>query len=55
MAPHGGSFERYDIDDPLLHRLIDIVYFANLLINQLGIGYSGHSISKETMKIFLGP
>lgn len=45
--------ERYDIDDPLLHELIDIVYFANLLINQLGIGYSGHSISKKPSEKFL--
>ena len=45
--------ERHDIDDPSIHKLVDIVYFANLLINKLKIGYSGHSITKQPSESFL--
>ena len=39
--------ERKEIEDPYLHQLVDVVYLANLLINKLGIGYSGHSVAKD--------
>jgi hypothetical protein len=32
---------------------VDIVYLANLLINKLGIGYSGHSVTKSPSEKFL--
>ena len=45
--------ERKEIEDPYLHQLVDVVYLANLLINKLGIGYSGHSVSKNPSEKFL--
>lgn len=45
--------ERKEIEDPYLHQLVDIVYLANLLINKLGIGYSGHSVAKNPSEKFL--
>ena len=45
--------ERKEIEDPYLHQLVDVVYLANLLINKLGIGYSGHSIAKNPSEKFL--
>lgn len=45
--------ERSDVEDPSIHKIIDIVYFANLLINKLKIGYSGHSITKHPSERFL--
>ena len=45
--------ERKEIEDPYLHQLVDIVYLANLLINKLGIGYSGHSVTKSPSEKFL--
>jgi HD-like signal output (HDOD) protein len=44
---------RSDIESSELNQLIDIVYFSNLIINKLGIGYSGHSISKSPSEKFL--
>lgn len=45
--------ERKEIEDPYLHQLVDVVYLANLLINKLGIGYSGHSVAKNPSEKFL--
>ena len=45
--------ERKEIEDPYLHQLVDIVYLANLLINKLGIGFSGHSVAKNPSEKFL--
>jgi len=45
--------DRDDIESPDLHKLIDIVYFANVIINKLKIGYSGHMIAKELSDKFL--
>lgn len=45
--------ERKEIEDPYLHQLLDVVYLANLLINKLGIGYSGHSVTKSPSEKFL--
>ena len=45
--------ERGEIESPDLHKLIDIVYFANILINKLKIGYSGHMIAKTPSEKFL--
>jgi len=45
--------DRSDIDSPVLNKLIDIVYLANLIINKLKIGYSGHSITKDPSDKFL--
>ena len=44
---------REGIESPELHQLIDIVYFANLIINKLQIGYSGHLITKAPSEKFL--
>lgn len=45
--------ERKEIEDPYVHQLVDVVYLANLLINKLGIGYSGHSVAKNPSEKFL--
>lgn len=45
--------QRVDIEDSHLHQLIDIVYLANLLVNKLQIGYSGHSVAKKPSDKFL--
>lgn len=45
--------ERDDVESPELHKLIDIVYFANVIINKLKIGYSGHTVTKELSGKFL--
>jgi HD-like signal output (HDOD) protein len=45
--------ERSDVESPELHKLIDIVYLANVIINKLKIGYSGHTIIKELSPKFL--
>ena len=45
--------EREEVDSPCLHQLIDIVYFANLIVNKLNIGYSGHRIAKVPSPKFL--
>ena len=44
---------RTDIESSELNQLIDIVYFSNLIINKLSIGYSGHSIAKSPSDKFL--
>jgi putative nucleotidyltransferase with HDIG domain len=44
---------REGIESSELHQLIDIVYFANLIINKLQIGYSGHQITKIPSEKFL--
>jgi HD-like signal output (HDOD) protein len=45
--------DREDVDSPEVHQLIDLVYFANLIINKLQIGYSGHLIIKSPSEKFL--
>ena len=47
--------ERIDVECNQLNNLIDIVYLANLMINKLKIGYSGHSITKNPSDKFLRP
>ena len=45
--------QRQDIFDPTSHSLIDIVYFANFLVHKIGIGFSGHAITKVPSDKFL--
>lgn len=45
--------EREGVESTDLHKLIDIVYFANIIINKLKIGYSGHMIVKQLSPQFL--
>ena len=45
--------DREDVDSQEVHQLIDLVYFANLIINKLQIGYSGHLIIKSPSEKFL--
>jgi len=45
--------QRQDVLDPTSHALIDIVYFANFLVHKIGIGFSGHAITKDPSDKFL--
>ena len=45
--------ERDGVESPELHKLIDIIFFANVMINKLKIGYSGHSVTKKLSPKFL--
>jgi len=45
--------QRQDVFDPTSHALIDIVYFANFLVHKIGIGFSGHAITKDPSDKFL--
>ena len=45
--------QRLDVFDPTSHALIDIVYFANFLVHKIGIGFSGHAITKDPSDKFL--
>jgi putative nucleotidyltransferase with HDIG domain len=45
--------QRQDVFDPTSHSLIDIVYFANFLVHKIGIGFSGHAITKVPSDKFL--
>ena len=45
--------QRQDVFDPTSHALIDIVYFANFIVHKIGIGFSGHAITKDPSDKFL--
>lgn len=45
--------QRQDVFDPTSHVLIDIVYFANFIVHKIGIGFSGHAITKVPSDKFL--
>ena len=45
--------QRQDVFDPTSHSLIDIVYFANFIVHKIGIGFSGHAITKDPSDKFL--
>ncbi|NDH16740.1 MAG: HDOD domain-containing protein [Opitutae bacterium] len=45
--------QRQDVFDPTRQTLIDIVYFANFLVHKIGIGFSGHAITKVPSDKFL--
>ncbi len=45
--------QRQDVFDPSSQTLIDIVYFANFLVHKIGIGFSGHAITKVPSDKFL--
>lgn len=45
--------QRQDVFDQTSHALIDIVYFANFLVHKIGIGFSGHAITKDPSDKFL--
>ena len=45
--------QRQDVFDPTSQTLIDIVYFANFLVHKIGIGFSGHAITKVPSDKFL--
>jgi putative nucleotidyltransferase with HDIG domain len=45
--------QRQDVFDPTSHTLIDIVYFANFIVHKIGIGFSGHAITKVPSDKFL--
>jgi hypothetical protein len=45
--------QRQDVFDPASHTLIDIVYFANFIVHKIGIGFSGHAITKVPSDKFL--
>ena len=45
--------QRQDVFDPTSQTLIDIVYFANFLVHEIGIGFSGHAITKVPSDKFL--
>jgi putative nucleotidyltransferase with HDIG domain len=45
--------QRQDVFDPTSHALIDIVYFANFIVHKIGIGFSGHAITKVPSDKFL--
>ena len=44
---------RAEVDSPDHHLLIDIVYFSNFIVHNLGIGFSGHGITKTPSDKFL--
>ena len=44
---------RAEVDSPDHHLLIDIVYFSNFIVHKLGIGSSGHGITKTPSNKFL--
>lgn len=44
---------RTDVVSPEHHSLIDIVYFANFIVHKIGIGFSGHAITKTPSDKFL--
>lgn len=45
--------QRQDVFDPSSQTLIDIVYLANFLVHKIGIGFSGHAITKVPSDKFL--
>ncbi len=45
--------QRQDVFEPTSHALIDIVYFANFIVHKIGIGFSGHAITKVPSDKFL--
>jgi putative nucleotidyltransferase with HDIG domain len=45
--------QRLDVFDQTSHALIDIVYFANFIVHKIGIGFSGHAITKVPSEKFL--
>ena len=47
--------QRVEVYDATIQSLIDIVYFSNFLVHKIGIGFSGHAISKTPSDKFLSP
>jgi len=45
--------QRVEVYDVTIQSLIDIVYFSNFLVHKIGIGFSGHAISKTPSDKFL--
>ena len=45
--------KRIDLEDPHLHKLIDIIFLANYLTKELNFGYSGYSAKTTLNKEFL--
>ncbi len=45
--------KRTDVDDPEVHKLIDIVFLSNLIVNNLEFGNSGHNLKKDQSRKIL--
>ncbi len=45
--------ERRDVEDPYIHKLIDIVCLANKMVHKIDVGDSGHKVYREPSQKFL--
>ena len=45
--------KRHDVEEPIVQRLIDVVFLGNVSINRLKFGNSGHGLTKNPSKQFL--